>query len=134
MIQISRRNTSVSSGLAIASAMRGRSTLTAALLVSVSSGVLMWSGAAMAADSTSGDKASTVAEVVVTAERRTVNLQKAPVAATVLTGADLVKKGVVGVDHALDHQLARLLDHGRLHRLRHRNPPFQVNRKSCRSP
>ena len=52
----------------------------------------------MAADTTSGDKASTVAEVVVTAERRTVNLQKAPVAATVLTGADLVKKGVVGVD------------------------------------
>jgi len=73
----------------------------AGLLASVSAGVLMWGSAALAADpapSGPDSKASTVAEVVVTAERRTVNLQKAPVAATVLTGADLVKKGVVGVD------------------------------------
>ena len=43
-------------------------------------------------------KSTSVGEVVVTAERRTVNLQKAPVAATVLSGADLTKKGVVSVD------------------------------------
>lgn len=42
--------------------------------------------------------ASKVEEVVVTAERRGVNLQSTPIAATVLTGADLAKKGVQGVD------------------------------------
>ncbi|THD61272.1 TonB-dependent receptor [Phenylobacterium sp.] len=40
----------------------------------------------------------TVEELVVTAERRASNLQTTPIAATVLTGADLVKKGVVTVD------------------------------------
>jgi len=75
--------------------------LHAGLLVSVSIGALTWGGSALAADpasSQSGASSSTVGEVVVTAERRTVNLQKAPVAATVLSGADLVKKGVVSVD------------------------------------
>ncbi len=42
--------------------------------------------------------ASGVAEVVVTAERRATVLQKTPIAATVLTGADLLKSGVVTVD------------------------------------
>ncbi len=42
--------------------------------------------------------ATKVEELVVTAERREVNLQAAPIAATVLSGADLTKKGVVGVD------------------------------------
>lgn len=41
---------------------------------------------------------TTVQEVVVTAERRTTNLQTTPIAATVLTGADLIRKGVVTVD------------------------------------
>ncbi len=77
---------------------RRRAWLNAALLVSVSASVLTWGGAALAADSTPDAKSTSVGEVVVTAERRTVNLQKAPVAATVLSGADLVKKGVVGVD------------------------------------
>ena len=36
--------------------------------------------------------------VVITAERRTVNLQKAPVAATVLSGAQLEQRGVYNVD------------------------------------
>jgi iron complex outermembrane receptor protein len=75
--------------------------LHAGLLVSVSIGALIWGGSALAADpasSQSGASSSTVGEVVVTAERRTVNLQKAPVAATVLSGADLVKKGVISVD------------------------------------
>jgi iron complex outermembrane receptor protein len=37
-------------------------------------------------------------EVVVTAERRAVNLQRAALSATVLTGSDLLKKGVTTVD------------------------------------
>ena len=37
-------------------------------------------------------------DVVITAERRSVNLQKSAIAATVLTGSDLLKKGVVTVD------------------------------------
>ncbi|HEY1750483.1 MAG TPA: TonB-dependent receptor [Caulobacteraceae bacterium] len=49
------------------------------------------------AGATSGD-ASGVAELVVTAERRTTALQKTPIAATVLTAADLTKNGVVTVD------------------------------------
>ena len=40
----------------------------------------------------------TVQEGVVTAERRPTNLQTPPISATVITGADLVKKGVVTVD------------------------------------
>ncbi|HWF01340.1 MAG TPA: TonB-dependent receptor [Caulobacteraceae bacterium] len=43
-------------------------------------------------------EASSVAEVVVTAERRTVNLQQAPIAATVLSGQDLQRNGVFTVD------------------------------------
>jgi iron complex outermembrane receptor protein len=42
--------------------------------------------------------ATAVQEVVVTAERRTINLQKAPVAASVLSGSDLAQKGIVTVD------------------------------------
>ena len=42
--------------------------------------------------------AATVQEVVVTAERRTTNLQKTAIAATVLTGRDLAKNGVFTVD------------------------------------
>jgi iron complex outermembrane receptor protein len=37
-------------------------------------------------------------EVVVTAERRGTNLQTTPIAASVLTGGDLVKKGVITID------------------------------------
>jgi len=37
-------------------------------------------------------------EVVVTAEKRTTNLQRTPIAATVLTGTQLLEKGVVTVD------------------------------------
>lgn len=39
-----------------------------------------------------------LAEVVVTAEKRTTNLQRTPVAATVLTGAQLLHAGVINVD------------------------------------
>jgi iron complex outermembrane receptor protein len=46
----------------------------------------------------SHDESATVQEVVVTAERRTVDLQKAPLSATVLTGEALQNKGVSVVD------------------------------------
>jgi iron complex outermembrane receptor protein len=67
---------------------------------SVSLAVLAICTAAHAQPATDGATAdaSRAGEVVVTAERRTVNRQQAPVAATVLSGADLVKKGVVSVD------------------------------------
>ena len=54
---------------------------------------------AQTASSQSGTAASApVQEVVVTAERRSTNLQTTPIAASVLTGADLAKKGIVSVD------------------------------------
>jgi iron complex outermembrane receptor protein len=64
---------------------------------------LGWCGAAAAqtaAPATTADAtaAATVQELVVTAERRTENLQTTAIAATVLTGSDLEKKGVVSVD------------------------------------
>ncbi len=71
------------------------------LLACASAGVLMWAGAAMAANpappaqaaaATTGD--STVTELVVTAEHRATNLQTTAVAATVLTGKDLEARGV----------------------------------------
>lgn len=75
------------------------------LLLTASALTLAWCGAAHAqsqaqptAPPGSPPDASTVEEVVVTAERRSENLQRAAIAATVLTGADLTKKGVTGVD------------------------------------
>jgi iron complex outermembrane recepter protein len=55
---------------------------------------------AQAAAGSQNEKASaaTIAEVVVTAERRTANLQTTAIAASVLTGADLAEKGIVTVD------------------------------------
>ena len=64
-----------------------------------------WCGAAVAQTTTtapdisSGD--STLGEVVVTAERRHTDLQQTPIAATVLTGADLTNMGVVTVDQLM---------------------------------
>ncbi len=46
----------------------------------------------------SGPRSSQLQEVVVTAERRTTNLQQTPIAATVLTQDDLQKRGVFTVD------------------------------------
>jgi iron complex outermembrane recepter protein len=72
------------------------------LWLSISASTLLYAGAAHA-QSASGPQdektaGGTVTEVVVTAERRTVNLQTAAVAASVLSGAELAKKGVVSVD------------------------------------
>ena len=56
---------------------------------------------AQAAPTTDPTPAATISaapdEIVVTAERRSTNLQRSGVAATVLTGEDLIKKGVNGV-------------------------------------
>jgi iron complex outermembrane receptor protein len=63
---------------------------------------LAWSGAAAAQGVATPPKtdngASGVKEVVVTAERRTTNLQKTPIAASVLNQNDLLKNGVTTVD------------------------------------
>jgi len=68
------------------------------LLSTVSLAALAVCSAAHAQPAPATTSATQVGEVVITAERRTVSLQKSPIAATVLTGADLVKKGVVSVD------------------------------------
>jgi iron complex outermembrane receptor protein len=75
--------------------MGGKLGLSASVLV------LAWCGAAQAQSATgsAGSAANNGIEtVVVTAERRAVDLQKTAIAATVLTGADLQRKGVTSVD------------------------------------
>ncbi|HEY2358668.1 MAG TPA: TonB-dependent receptor, partial [Phenylobacterium sp.] len=73
-----------------------------ALWLSASVLALGWTGAASA--QTSGTKAAdaalsaTVQELIVTAERRNENLQQTAIAATVITGTDLQKQGIVTVD------------------------------------
>jgi iron complex outermembrane receptor protein len=88
-------------------AAKGESIMkTRAIFLGASVLTLAWCGLAQAqtaaragADTTTASKDSgTVQEVVVTAERRTTALQKTPIAATVLTGNDLLKDGVFTVD------------------------------------
>ena len=84
-----------SSRASIAAVKRARGNT--GLLVSASASVLLWGGAAFAADpATNTPDASTsmVGELVITAEHRATNLQTTPVAATVLTGTDLEARGV----------------------------------------
>ncbi|CAN5274239.1 TonB-dependent receptor [soil metagenome] len=78
-----------------------------ALLVSASVVTLAWCGVAAAQTPVPAGKDSAAAaakdsadveELVVTAERRNTNLQTTPIAAAVLSGADLEKKGVIAVD------------------------------------
>ena len=71
-----------------------------ALWLSASIVTLAWSGAAAAqtASKDDADASTKVEEVTVTAERRTTNLQTTPIAATVLSGGDLEKKGITTVD------------------------------------
>jgi iron complex outermembrane receptor protein len=54
-----------------------------------------------AAPTTQANPDSTLSEVVVTAERRHTDLQQTPIAATVLSGADLSSMGVVTVDQLM---------------------------------
>lgn len=76
-----------------------------ALWLSASVCALAWAGAAAAQTQAAGStppagqsSANQVSEVVVTAERRTTNLQTTAIAATVLTQSDLMRDGVTTVD------------------------------------
>jgi iron complex outermembrane recepter protein len=74
------------------------------LWITASAVALLWGGAAQAQEAdpaeTKADKdqAAVLGDVVVTAERRTSNLQTTAVAATVLSGEDLAAKGVLSLD------------------------------------
>ncbi len=68
------------------------------LSTSVSALALGWAGGAAAQAAQRTGDAATIQELVITAERRTENLQTTAIAATVMTGADLAKQGVVTVD------------------------------------
>jgi len=70
------------------------------LCLSASVLALTWCGVASAqtAPASDKDKGTTVQEVVVTAERRTSNLQTTPISATVISGNNLIKDGVLTVD------------------------------------
>lgn len=76
----------------------------AKLWITTSAAVLLWAGAAQAQEAPAdratqaNDPASTLEEVVVTAERRTSNLQTTAVAATVLTGESLSDRGVFSLE------------------------------------
>ncbi|THD81932.1 MAG: TonB-dependent receptor [Phenylobacterium sp.] len=72
-----------------------------ALWLSASVLALGWGGLAHAqttSDKPKTSESATVQELVVTAERRNENLQTTPIAATVITGGDLIAKGVLTVD------------------------------------
>jgi iron complex outermembrane receptor protein len=71
------------------------------LWLSTSVLALTWCGAAAAQTaptSASASAGTTLSELVITAERRTTALQKTSIAATVLTGRDLIAKNVVTID------------------------------------
>ena len=73
------------------------------LWITTSAAVLLWCGSAhaqTAQTTTQADnqEATTLGEVVVTAERRTTNLQTTAVAASVLSGEDLQNKGVSNIE------------------------------------
>jgi iron complex outermembrane receptor protein len=73
------------------------------LWITTSAAVLLWCGSAHAQDAQTtapadDEQATTLGDVVVTAERRTTNLQTAPVAAAVLSGAELQSKGVTNIE------------------------------------
>lgn len=72
------------------------------LWLTTSAAVLLWTGAAQAQDAapqTADDQdATSLGEVVVTAERRTTNLQETAVAATVLSGESLDDRGVFSLE------------------------------------
>jgi len=69
--------------------------LSASVLAFAGCGVAVADTAASSSDTTA---ATSVPEVVVTADRRTTNLQKTAIAATVLDQAQLIKRGVFTVD------------------------------------
>ena len=70
------------------------------LWLTASAVALLWGGAAQAQETAgvAGDQATTLGEVVVTAERRTTNLQTTAVAASVMSGEQLQDKGVSNIE------------------------------------
>ncbi|RYG15245.1 MAG: TonB-dependent receptor, partial [Caulobacteraceae bacterium] len=69
--------------------------------ISTSVVALLWCGAAQAQTVTPAPQepeATALDEVVVTAERRTTNLQQTPIAAAVLSGEQLQNKGVTNIE------------------------------------
>ena len=81
--------------------IEGGSEMSRRLWLTTSAAVLLWSSAAHAqTNDTAADEpqAAELGEVVVTAERRSTNLQTTAVAATVLSGADLENNGVTSLD------------------------------------
>ncbi|RZJ46510.1 MAG: TonB-dependent receptor [Brevundimonas sp.] len=68
--------------------------------ISTSVAVLLWCGVAHAQEAAPQpqEDVSTLGEVVITAERRSTNLQETPVAAAVLTGEQLQSKGVTNIE------------------------------------
>ncbi|HZZ30837.1 MAG TPA: TonB-dependent receptor [Phenylobacterium sp.] len=72
--------------------------LSASVLALAWSGVANAQTAATAAATPGANAGATVQELIVTAERRNENLQQTAIAATVMTGVDLRKQGIVTVD------------------------------------
>src|SRR5882757_8077827 len=70
------------------------------LCLSASVGVLSWCGSVTAQVSSTPSTSSneSIAEVVVTAERRHTDLQTTAISATVLSGTELANMGVTGID------------------------------------
>jgi iron complex outermembrane receptor protein len=73
------------------------------LWITASAVALLWGGAAQAQDATrtaspDGAQTTVLGDVVVTAERRTTNLQQTPIAASVLSGQQLQDKGVTEIE------------------------------------
>ncbi|MDB5470089.1 MAG: hypothetical protein JWR84_1649 [Caulobacter sp.] len=68
--------------------------------ISTSFVALMWCTAANAQEAPAAPEAeaATVEEVVVTAERRTTNLQEAPIAAAVMSGKEIADRGVTTIE------------------------------------
>jgi iron complex outermembrane recepter protein len=102
MIRTSTAGTAALPARVRRAAPRGKSIKINVFVASASVLALGWSCAATAetAEASAGESARTaqVGEVVVTAERRTTNLQTTPIAATVMSGDDLQRKGVMTVE------------------------------------
>src|SRR5580698_453262 len=86
--------------------MQARALCLSASIVAIATGMSVV-GAARAADAdqpaTTAPAAATVAPLTITAERRTVNLQSAPIAASVITGSQLQAQGIQTLDDLQFH-------------------------------
>ena len=78
--------------------MKVTSLVGASLVLGIVRSTGAWAAAADTTESDAQNDILTLEEVVVTAERRSTNLQQTAIAATVLSGEDLAAKGIVKVD------------------------------------